>query len=58
MASAEASAEKEVLAFAERRLNLLSESQPKKVEEMMPGMLKLLWSVLRYVVGRKDLQRD
>jgi hypothetical protein len=34
-------AEKNVVEFAEKRLNLLSESQPKKVDEIMPGMLNL-----------------
>ena len=41
VASADAIAEKQVLEFAENRRNLLSDSQPKKVEEMIPGMLKL-----------------
>ena len=41
VASAEDVAEKQVVEFAEKRRNLLSESQPKKVDEMMPGMLNL-----------------
>jgi hypothetical protein len=41
VASADAMAEKQVVEFAVNRLNLLSESQPKKVEDMIPGILKL-----------------
>lgn len=42
VASADDVAEKQVVELAEKRRNLLSESQPKKVDEMMPGMLNLL----------------
>jgi hypothetical protein len=44
VARAEDVAEKQVVEFAEKWRNLLSESQPKKVDEMMPGMLNLYWN--------------
>ena len=42
VANADARAEKHVVEFAENFLYLLSDNQPKKVDEMIPGTLNLL----------------
>lgn len=58
-ASADEQAEKHVVEFAENRLQRLSDSHPKNVDESMPGTLKLFVVSLTSASGiTENSQRD